>query len=310
MGGVTQRTATGSLLRLRVAAGLGVDDLHELSPRLRRLVTVATLVGAPVGEALDAGLAAEEDHRRAQRAVTVASSQTRMVAAGLLVAPLLLVPGLGRLLGADLLGVLLRFQDLHELVEGEVFEALAAEITGDGQSVVRRSVRFALEQVVAVADPDSQLAIDARSLLGDATEQFDDWTRNASLAISLHVTLTEALRRLDVNAPAAHAGSGIAVTLPACTPSADQVAPTRHVDPAQPESPASLGAPIGSGVIEHLELYPWQRRALRMWCEAGRRGVSCGLSWHRGRNSDLAWRVKRTWRDPRRGPRRRARAVP
>jgi Flp pilus assembly protein TadB len=104
MPNVTPTTPSGSLLRLRVAAGLAVDDLQELSPRLRRLVAVAIRVGAPVADALDAGLAAEEDERRAQRAIAIASSQTRMVAGGLLVAPLLLVPGLGRLLGADLLG--------------------------------------------------------------------------------------------------------------------------------------------------------------------------------------------------------------
>jgi Flp pilus assembly protein TadB len=93
--------AAASLLRLRIAAGLDLDDAPDLSPRLRRLVAVARQVGAPVADALDAGMAAEDDERQAQRAIAVASSQTRLVAGGLLVAPLLLVPGLGRVLGAD-----------------------------------------------------------------------------------------------------------------------------------------------------------------------------------------------------------------
>lgn len=94
----------GSLLRLRIAAGLDPGDDRELSPRLRRLVAVARQVGAPIAKAIDAGLVAEEDQRRAERAIEVASSQTRVVAGGLLGAPLILVPGLGRLLDADLVG--------------------------------------------------------------------------------------------------------------------------------------------------------------------------------------------------------------
>jgi Flp pilus assembly protein TadB len=65
---------------------------------------VAADVGAPVLEALDGAAAAEEDAQRAARAVAVASAQTRAVASGLLLAPLVLVPGLGRLVGADLVG--------------------------------------------------------------------------------------------------------------------------------------------------------------------------------------------------------------
>jgi len=99
---VTPAAGTGSLLRLRIAAGLDPGDDRELSPRLRRLVAVARQVGAPIAAAIDAGLAAEDDQRQAARAVEVASSQTRVVAGGLLAAPLILVPGLGRLIGADL----------------------------------------------------------------------------------------------------------------------------------------------------------------------------------------------------------------
>ncbi|TVR37324.1 MAG: hypothetical protein EA388_01890 [Nitriliruptor sp.] len=97
-------SAATELVRLRVAAGLDPGDDADLPPRTRRAVAIARTVGAPLLEALDAGLAAEEDVREAARAVAVASAQTRVVAGGLLLAPLLLVPGLGRLVGADLVG--------------------------------------------------------------------------------------------------------------------------------------------------------------------------------------------------------------
>jgi Flp pilus assembly protein TadB len=92
------------LVRLRAAAGVDVGEPGLLAARARRAVEVASAVGAPLLEALDAAAAAEEDARRAERAVAVASAQTRTVASGLLLAPVLLVPGLGRLVGADLLG--------------------------------------------------------------------------------------------------------------------------------------------------------------------------------------------------------------
>jgi hypothetical protein len=95
--------SAGDLVRLRAAVGAPVDP-DRLTPRSRRAVRVATLVGAPVLGALDGAIAAEDDARRAARAVVVASAQTRAVAGGLLLAPFLLVPGLGRLVGADLVG--------------------------------------------------------------------------------------------------------------------------------------------------------------------------------------------------------------
>ncbi len=100
----TGSSAATEQVRLRVAAGLDPGDDADLPPRTRRAVAVARMVGAPLLEALDAGLAAEQDVREAARAVAVASAQTRVVAGGLVIAPLLLVPGLGRLVGADLVG--------------------------------------------------------------------------------------------------------------------------------------------------------------------------------------------------------------
>jgi hypothetical protein len=92
------------VLRLRADAGAPPEDLARLPARAGRAVAVAHEVGAPVAAALDGALAAEEDARRARRAVAVASAQTRVVAGGLVLAPVLLVPGLGRLVGADLVG--------------------------------------------------------------------------------------------------------------------------------------------------------------------------------------------------------------
>lgn len=91
------------LLRLRASVGAHEPDGGRLPPRVRRTLAVATTVGAPVADALDGAAAAEEDARRAARAVAVASAQTRAVAGGLVIAPLLLVPGLGRLVGIDLM---------------------------------------------------------------------------------------------------------------------------------------------------------------------------------------------------------------
>jgi hypothetical protein len=91
-------------LRLLVATGSPVTDLDGLPERCRRAVTLAQEVGAPLLEAVEAAQAARDDVRRAERAVAVASAQTRVVAGGLLLAPLLIVPGLARLVGADLLG--------------------------------------------------------------------------------------------------------------------------------------------------------------------------------------------------------------
>jgi len=90
--------------RLRVAVGGGGLPPQGLPERCQRAVEVAREVGAPLLAALDAAQAARDDERRAERAVAVASAQTRVVAGGLLLAPVLLVPGLGRLVGADLVG--------------------------------------------------------------------------------------------------------------------------------------------------------------------------------------------------------------
>lgn len=89
-------------VRLRVAAGADPGDVTSLGHRTATLVRVATDAGSPLLAALDAAADAEDDARRAARAIEVASAQGRAVAGGLLLAPLLLVPAGGRLFGVDL----------------------------------------------------------------------------------------------------------------------------------------------------------------------------------------------------------------
>ena len=107
VGAPTATSAATDRARLRLAAGapLGTGSAGavgaDLSPRVRRALAVATDVGAPLLPALDAAAAAEDDAARAVRAVTVATAQARTVAAGLVLAPALLVPVIGGLAGAD-----------------------------------------------------------------------------------------------------------------------------------------------------------------------------------------------------------------
>ena len=91
-------------LHLAVTAGAPHPDPTQLPQRCRRAVELAERIGAPLLPTVEAARAAQDDQRRAERAVTVASAQTRVVAGGLLLAPLVLVPGLARLVGADLVG--------------------------------------------------------------------------------------------------------------------------------------------------------------------------------------------------------------
>jgi hypothetical protein len=95
--------ATTDSVRLHVLAGAALPDGLVLTPRVQRAVSLAKLVGAPILPAIDAAAEAEEDGVRARRAVTVATSQSRTVANGLTLAPLLLVPLIGRLAGVDVL---------------------------------------------------------------------------------------------------------------------------------------------------------------------------------------------------------------
>ena len=91
-------------VRLHLEAGVPLGPELRLTPRVQRAVSVAQLVGSPLLVAIEAAASAEEDASRAVRAVAVATAQSRTVAAGLVLAPLVLVPAIGRLAGADVVG--------------------------------------------------------------------------------------------------------------------------------------------------------------------------------------------------------------
>jgi hypothetical protein len=88
-------------VRLHLLAGAQLSPDLRLSPRVQRAVTVATEVGAPLLPAVEAASDAEDDDARAVRAVVISTAQARTVARGLVLAPLLLVPLIGRLAGVE-----------------------------------------------------------------------------------------------------------------------------------------------------------------------------------------------------------------
>lgn len=124
--------------RLRLAAGVAPDDERDLGPRIRRALTVARDVGAPLLPALDAAAAAEDDAARARRAVAVATAQARTVAGGLVLAPPLLVPVIGGMAGADVVA-------FYMGPVGRVVLAIGLALVATGGLValalVRRAVR-------------------------------------------------------------------------------------------------------------------------------------------------------------------------
>jgi pilus assembly protein TadC len=94
-------TSTTDRIRLRLLAGAPLGDVGPLPPRVQRGMTLARAIGAPLLPAVDAAVDAEDDESRARRAVTVSTAQARTVGRGLTLAPLALVPGIGRLAGVD-----------------------------------------------------------------------------------------------------------------------------------------------------------------------------------------------------------------
>ncbi len=92
-----------ALIQLRAASGAQLN-VDELPPRMRRAITLAYTVGAPLIPTIDAVIAAEDDRTALEQALGVATAQARSVATGLSVAPIVLVPLLGRITGADMLG--------------------------------------------------------------------------------------------------------------------------------------------------------------------------------------------------------------
>ncbi|MEX2505115.1 MAG: type II secretion system F family protein [Egicoccus sp.] len=128
------QAAALDVLRLQAAAGLPPRDLSRLMPRARRSMAVAAATGAPMLPALDAAAAAQDDLAATRRAVAVASAQTKAVAGGLLAAPFVLVPFLGGLFEADLVG-------FYATPGGRLVGGLGLVLLGIGALAVMRLVR-------------------------------------------------------------------------------------------------------------------------------------------------------------------------
>lgn len=91
-------------LRLRAMAGAAPPEVADLPPRARRALRVAVTTGSPLVPALDAVEAALRDAEGCRRAVTVATAQSRTVAAGLLVIPVVMLVVLSGALDLDVVG--------------------------------------------------------------------------------------------------------------------------------------------------------------------------------------------------------------
>ncbi len=124
------------LVRLRVASGAPLTDDAALPARVRRALSVAGEVGAPLLDVLDAALSVQADVAQARRAVAVASAQARTVAAGLVVAPALLLPFVSRVTGADPWA-------LYATPVGRVVAALGVGLLASGVAMVTWMVRRA-----------------------------------------------------------------------------------------------------------------------------------------------------------------------
>ena len=96
-------TSSTDRVRLQLLAGAPLDAVSDLPPRVHRGVVLARTLGSPLLPAVDAAAEAEDDELRARRAVDVSTAQARTVARALTLAPLVLVPAIGRLAGVDAL---------------------------------------------------------------------------------------------------------------------------------------------------------------------------------------------------------------
>jgi pilus assembly protein TadC len=125
-------------VRLHLLAGASLTADLQLSPRVRRAVAVATAVGAPLLPAVEAAAHAEDDDARAVRAVTVSSAQARTVARGLTLAPLVLVPLIGRLAGVDVVSFYRAGAGRSILIAGLLLLALGWLVT---RAIIDRAAR-------------------------------------------------------------------------------------------------------------------------------------------------------------------------
>lgn len=120
-------------LRLRVAAGAAPAGVDDLGDRAQRVLRVAHDTGAPLLDALDGAAAADDDRHESAQAVHVAAAQAKIVAIGLIAAPAVLVPGLGAMLGLDLVAFYTR-------PLGIAIAAAVLVLLGIGALLVRRLI--------------------------------------------------------------------------------------------------------------------------------------------------------------------------
>jgi hypothetical protein len=188
----TEHGTSLDVLRLRAEAGAPITDTDLLPERARRAVRVAEAVGAPVLAAIDAARAAEDDAVAASRAVTVASAQSKAVAGGLLVAPLVLVPALGRVAGVDLLGFYRTSFGLLVLAAGTLVLGLGAA-----------SIVVLVRRVGAAARPPR--AGSRPAIAGGVLGALLAWRAFGAAAAPLAFVVVQRLlaRRFEAAAPAA-----------------------------------------------------------------------------------------------------------
>jgi len=134
----TVRRTDTDRLRLHLLAGVPLTPDMELSTRVRRAVAVAVAVGAPLLPAVEAASEAEDDDARAARAIAVSTAQARTVARGLTVAPLLIVPLIGRLAGVDVVAFYREGIGQVVLLAGIAFLAAGGVLA---RSIIRRAGR-------------------------------------------------------------------------------------------------------------------------------------------------------------------------
>lgn len=91
-------------LRARLAVGAPAGPTTGLPPVVQRHLRLAGAVGGPLLDALDAAVAVLTEQERLRRALRVATAQAQAVAVGLVLMPLVAVPGLSALLGGEVAG--------------------------------------------------------------------------------------------------------------------------------------------------------------------------------------------------------------
>jgi Flp pilus assembly protein TadB len=162
---LTHEHGSTDLVRLHVAAGVALDPDLVLSPRVRRAVDIAQDVGGPLLATLDAAAEAEDDALRATRAVAVATAQARTVAGGLVLAPVLLVPVIGRIAGVDLLAFYSSPPGCLVLLVGLGLLGLGAVVA---RGLVARAVRPAPGVLVEEAVELTAVAVAAGAAMPEA----------------------------------------------------------------------------------------------------------------------------------------------